>query len=62
MHKAKYLRAVFKLATVNEARERYRLSRNLLMKIAEDNNALRRFGTRAIRIDIQVMDRAIENY
>jgi hypothetical protein len=61
MNQAKYQKAVFKLATVNEARERYRLSRNLLMEVAEINNAVRRFG-RAVRIDIEVMDRAIENY
>lgn len=35
MNKASYSNDVSKLATVNQARERYKLSRNLLMKIAE---------------------------
>ena len=61
MNKASYSNNATKLATVDEARERYRLGRNLLMKIAEDNNAIRRFG-KAVRIDIHVMDKAIENY
>ena len=61
MNKASYSNSISKLATVDEARERYRLGRNLLMKIAEDNNAIRRFG-KSVRIDIPVMDKAIENY
>lgn len=50
-----------KLLTVNEAKERYKLSRNTLIKIAEESNAIRRFG-RAVRIDAPIMDKAIENY
>lgn len=61
MNQAKYEKVVTKLATVDEARERYRLGRNLLMKIAEDNNAVRRFG-KSVRIDIPAMDNAINNY
>lgn len=61
MNQAKYEKNATKLATVDEARERYRLGRNLLMKIAEDNNAIRRFG-KAVRIDIPVMDKAISSY
>ena len=38
-----------------------KLSRNLLLDVAEKENAVRRFG-RAVRIDIQIMDKAIENY
>lgn len=61
MNQAKYEKVVTKLATVDEARERYRLGRNLLMKIAEDNNAVRRFG-KTVRIDVPAMDKAIGNY
>ena len=61
MNKASYSSNVVKLATVKQAKERYKLSRNLLMQIAEDNNAVRRFG-RSVRIDVLVMDKAIENY
>lgn len=48
-----------KLLTVQQARERYQLSRATLMKIAEEAAAVRRFG-RAIRLDIQLLDKAIE--
>lgn len=61
MNRAKYTTPVTKLATVNEARERYRLGRNSLMKIAENNNAVRRFG-KNVRIDISIMDKEIMNY
>ena len=61
MNKASYSNNVSKLATVEQAKERYKLSRNLLIKIAEDNNAIRRFG-RAVRIDVPAMDKAIGNY
>ena len=61
MNKAKFSNNVTKLATVPQAVDRYKLSRNTLMRIAEDNNAVRRFG-RAVRIDIPTMDSAISNY
>lgn len=61
MNKASYSNDISKLATVNQARERYKLSRNLLLKIAEDNGAVRRIG-RAVRIDVPAMDEAISNY
>ena len=61
MNKAKYEKSVVKLGTVKEAKERYRLGRNKLMEIAENENAIRRFG-RSVRIDISVMDKAIEQY
>lgn len=61
MGKPSYTDNVSKLATIEQAKERYKLSRNLLVKIAEENNAIRRFG-RAIRVDVTVLDRAIENY
>ena len=56
-----YMVKEIKLLTVNEAKERYKLSRNTLIKIAEESNAIRRFG-RAVRIDAPLMDKAIEKY
>lgn len=61
MNKASYSNNISKLATVNQARERYKLSRNLLMKIAEDNGAVYRIG-RTVRLDIPKLDKAIEQY
>lgn len=61
MNKRSYSNDVVKLATIDQARERYKLSRNLLMKIAEDNGAVRRLG-RAVRIDIPLMDKALNSY
>lgn len=61
MNKHSYSNNVSKLATVEQAKDRYKLSRNLLMQIAEDNGAVRRFG-RSVRIDIPAMDKAINNY
>lgn len=61
MQKANFSDNITKLATVEQAKERYKLSRNLLMKVAENESAVRRFG-RCVRIDISVMDKAINNY
>lgn len=62
MNKSNFSDNVTKLATVSQAVERYKLSRNTLMRIADNENAIRRFG-RAVRIDISVMDKAIaESY
>lgn len=61
MKKSNFSDNVTKLATVPQAVERYKLSRNTLMRIADNENAVRRFG-RAVRIDVQIMDKAIENY
>ena len=61
MNKASYSNNISKLATVEQAKERYKLSRNLLLDVAEKENAVRRFG-RAVRIAIQIMDKAINNY
>lgn len=61
MNKASYTDNVTKLATVEQAKERYKLSRNLLMQVAEEGNAVRRFG-RIIRIDIEVMDNAVAKH
>lgn len=61
MNKASYSNDISKLATVEQAKERYKLSRNKLMEIAENENAVRRFG-RSVRIDIPTMDKGINNY
>lgn len=61
MHKSTFSDEIIKLATVPQAMERYKLSRGTLMKIAENENVIRRFG-RSVRIDIEVLDKAIEQY
>lgn len=61
MQKANFSNNITKLATVEQAKERYKLSRNLLMKVAENENAIRRFG-RSVRIDVKILDNAIEQY
>lgn len=62
MNKASYTNDITKLATIKQAKERYKLSRNILVKLAEENNAVHKFG-RAVRIDVSVLDKAIEeNY
>lgn len=64
MNKPKYKKAIAdttKLSTVPVACDRYMLGRAKLMEIAEQENAIRRFG-RSVRIDIAVMDKAINNY
>lgn len=61
MNKPKYSDAVIKLATVPQAIERYKLGRTKLMEIAENEGAVRRIG-RTVRIDIPLMDAAINNY
>ena len=61
MNKPKYGNEITKLATVPQAVERYKLGRTKLMEIAGNENAIRRFGG-AVRIDVQVLDKAIEQY
>lgn len=61
MRKARYTDDITKLATIDQAKERYKLSRGKLVNLASQENALRRFG-RSVRIDIVKMDKAIENY
>lgn len=62
MNKANYVNSdIVKYATVSEAMQRYRLSRSLLMKVANDNKALRKIG-RAVRVDIKILDEAMELY
>ena len=48
-----------KLATVKQARERYKVSRLTLMKYAEKYDAVVRFG-KSVRIDIEKFDAGIE--
>ena len=61
MNKPQYSNTVIKLATVAQAIERYKLGRASLMKLAENENAVRRFG-RAVRVDVGILDKAIEQY
>ena len=61
MYKSNFSNEVIKLATIPQAMERYKISRGTLMKIADNENAIRRFG-RSVRIDIEVLGRAIEQY
>ena len=61
MKQAQYSNEITKLATVKQAVERYKLGKTKLMEVAEESKAIRRFG-KAVRIDIEVMDKAIENY
>lgn len=61
MNKPEYSDKITKLATIQQAVERYKLGRTKLMEIAENENAVRRFG-RSVRIDVPAMDKAISNY
>ncbi len=61
MNKSNFNDTITKLATIEQAKERYKLGRNKLMEIAENENAVRRFG-RSVRIDVEVLDKAIEQY
>lgn len=61
MNKPSYTNRVIKLATVPQAVERYKLGRTALMQLAESENAVRRFG-RSVRIDVEVLDAAINSY
>lgn len=59
MNKAKYSSDITKLATVEQAKDRYKLSRNALVKIAEDAKALKKIG-RSVRIDVGILDAYID--
>lgn len=59
MQKSMYSNEITKLATVQQARDRYKVSRGLLMKMAEDYHALVRLG-RFVRIDIEKFDAGLE--
>ena len=60
MHKAKYDWDSSELITIENARKRYQMSRNSVTRIAEEHGALKRFGLRLIRIDVNALDRAIK--
>lgn len=62
MNKAEYTSSgIVKFATIDECKKRYRLSRNTIMKVASDNNALRKIGT-CVRVDVTKLDGALELY
>lgn len=58
LKKNNFSNEITKLATVNQARERYKISRVTLMKYAKEFNAIVRIG-RSVRIDCTVMDEAL---
>lgn len=60
MNKSKFSDNVTKLATIKQAQERYKICRGTLVKYAEKNGAIVRFG-RSVRIDIEKMDAALSN-
>lgn len=51
-----------KLLTIEEARERYHLSYNTVVKYAKLADAIRKFGKKATRIDIMVLDQYIDEH
>lgn len=51
---------ITKLMTEKQAKERYKICRNTLVKIAKDAGAIRHFG-RAVRYDVEKLDKAVEN-
>lgn len=59
MNRAKYSTDITKFATVSMAKERYKLSRTLVVKLAEENNALIHIG-RCVRIDVQKLDKSLD--
>lgn len=62
MNRPNYSRGeIVKLATVNEARQRYRLSRGMVTKLASDNGALMKIGN-CVRIDVSILDNALKLY
>lgn len=61
MRKSNYSDEITKFATVDQARERYKLSRDTVVKLAKEADAVRKIG-RSIRIDIPTMDSAVDSY
>jgi len=61
LNKAQFSNEIIKLCTVRQAVDRYKIGRTSLMQLAERENAVRRFG-RSVRIDVGVLDKAIEQY
>lgn len=60
MRKAIYTNEITKLATIEQAKDRYKLGRYALTRYAEEKGALVRFG-RNIRINIEKMDECIDS-
>lgn len=60
MQKNKFSNRILKYATCIEAQERYKLSRNMLMRVATQAGAVRRIG-RSVRIDVCVLDEFLDN-
>jgi hypothetical protein len=61
MKKCAFVEEPQKLLTVAEARERYRLSRETVVKYAKTAGAFRKFGKSA-RIDMVLMDQYIDEH
>lgn len=59
MNRAKYSADITKFATIDMAKERYKLSRATVVKLAEEKNALIHIG-RCVRIDVQKLDKELE--
>ena len=59
MLKGNFDDTITKLMTVEQGKQRYKVSRATLMRLAEEANAIRRFG-RSIRIDAQALDRLVD--
>ena len=59
MNRAKYSADITKFATIDMAKERYKLSRATVVNLAEKNNALIHIG-RCVRIDVQKLDKELD--
>ena len=60
MKKTSYTDQITKLATIEQAKDRYKLGRYALMRCASDVGAIIRFG-RNIRINIERMDAYVDS-
>lgn len=60
MRQSNYSQQVTRYATIQQARDRYKLSRNILMDLAKEHKALLRISDRCIRIDCDKLDKALE--
>ena len=47
---------------IEEGQKRYGFGRKKLMEIANENDAVRRFGYRSVRIDTAILDKALKKY
>lgn len=61
MNKAKYSYEIIKFATVNQAIERYKLGRTVLVDFAKKNGCIIKIG-RAVRIDVPKLDEVLEKH